>query len=79
MEVWVQDEGVGIAKEDLSRLFREFSTAGSRPTAGETSHGLGLAIARRIVDLHGGELTVESEPGAGSRFTFRLSFARKQA
>jgi heavy metal sensor kinase len=71
----VQDSGIGIAAEDRGRIFEPFvrlDSARARETGGT---GLGLAIARSIVRAHGGELTLESEPGAGSRFTIRLPLA----
>lgn len=62
----VEDEGRGIAEEDLTRVFDPFFT--TRPDG----TGLGLAIAQKIVRAHGGELSVESAPGEGSRFTIAL-------
>lgn len=70
--VSVCDEGPGIPKDKIDRLFLPFSTVGSRPTGQENSTGLGLAIARRIVDGHGGRLDVRSNVGRGSTFTFTL-------
>jgi signal transduction histidine kinase len=69
--VSVKDEGDGIAEEDLSRLFQPYERTGSRKTAGERSTGLGLAIAAKIVEEHGGKIEVQSTVGAGS--TFRIS------
>ena len=71
----VQDTGIGIAAADTERIFEPFvrlDAARARETGGT---GLGLAIARAIVQGSGGELIVESEPGAGSRFTVRLPLA----
>lgn len=68
VEFSVQDEGPGIPREELHRLFRPFSTTSVRATGGERSSGLGLAIARRIVEGHGGEISVSSEVGKGSTF-----------
>ncbi|MCX6875226.1 MAG: HAMP domain-containing sensor histidine kinase [Verrucomicrobia bacterium] len=64
----VRDEGSGIAPEDQARLFSAFARAGTRKTAGERSVGLGLTIARLVVEAHGGRLWVESEPGHGATF-----------
>jgi signal transduction histidine kinase len=64
----VRDEGAGIAPEDQKRLFAAFVRAGTRKTAGERSVGLGLAIARLVVEAHGGRIWVESEPDHGSTF-----------
>ncbi|MEW6274488.1 MAG: ATP-binding protein [Bacillota bacterium] len=68
--VLVRDTGVGISKEDLPQIFTPFYTK----KAGGS--GLGLAISQRIVQIHGGSISVESEPGAGT--TFILSFPRSQ-
>jgi signal transduction histidine kinase/CheY-like chemotaxis protein len=68
----VSDTGVGIKQVEMEKLFRKFSRTSSRPTAGETSIGLGLAIAKKIIDLHGGKIWVESEYGRGSKFSFTL-------
>jgi signal transduction histidine kinase len=68
----VQDEGPGITEEDRQHLFQDFARLSARPTAGEESTGLGLAITRRIVETHGGQIGVESKPGQGSNFWFTL-------
>src|SRR6185503_1765363 len=69
LSVEVVDTGIGIRAEDMPRLFREFerieSPTGPRPEG----TGLGLALTRRLVELHGGVVHVESEPSKGSRFT----------
>jgi two-component system, NtrC family, sensor kinase len=67
-EVVVEDNGSGIAQEHLSRIFNPFFTTKS-PGQGT---GLGLSISQAIMDKLGGEITVESEPGQGSRFTVHL-------
>lgn len=71
VEVSVADTGVGIAREDLPKLFKKFQRVGegSRQSGGT---GLGLAIAKEIVELHRGSIGVESEKGQGARFTFDL-------
>jgi len=69
--VSVADTGVGIAKEDLPHLFQDFSRGQAQPE-GVSGCGLGLAISRRIVEVHGGSITVESEPGKGSTFMIHL-------
>jgi hypothetical protein len=66
----VSDQGQGIRQEDLPRLFKEFGRTSTRPTEGESSTGLGLAIASEIVAKLGGRITVESEYGRGSTFKF---------
>ena len=68
--VEVADRGPGIAREDLPHLFDRFFKA-DRARAGRGT-GLGLAIALENARLLGGDITVASEPGAGTRFTFRL-------
>ncbi len=68
----VRDEGPGIAPEDQKRLFAPFVRAGTRKTAGERSVGLGLAIARLVVEAHGGHIWVESKPDHGSTFFVTL-------
>lgn len=72
IRICVQDSGVGIRQGEMKKLFKKFSRTSSKPTGGETSTGLGLAIAKKIVDLHEGEIWVESEYGKGSRFYFTL-------
>ncbi|HEV3372526.1 MAG TPA: DUF3369 domain-containing protein [Xanthobacteraceae bacterium] len=69
----VADEGAGLTEEDISRLFGRFQRLSARPTAGESSTGLGLSIVKRIVELHGGRVSAQSPgPGRGTTFTIRL-------
>lgn len=68
----VCDNGPGIPQAELGALFKEFGRTSVRPTDGEHSTGLGLAIAKKIVEMHGGEITVRSEQGNGSQFEFWL-------
>ena len=69
----VSDQGAGLSPEDLGRLFGRFQRLSAKPTAGESSTGLGLSIVKRIIDMHGGEVTAESDgPGKGSTFTITL-------
>jgi signal transduction histidine kinase/DNA-binding NarL/FixJ family response regulator len=69
----VRDEGAGLSQEDLGRLFGRFQRLSAKPTAGESSTGLGLSIVKRIVELHGGTVSAESDgPGRGSTFLIRL-------
>lgn len=72
--VWceVQDTGPGISRAEQEKLFQPFSRLSPRPTGGESSSGLGLYLARELVALHRGTLTVESAPGAGSKFRVTL-------
>jgi two-component system, OmpR family, sensor kinase len=68
----VRDEGQGIPAGELDRLFIPFESLSVKSTGGEPSTGLGLAIAKRIVEGHGGEMRVRSEEGVGSTFSFSL-------
>ncbi len=68
----VQDTGIGIAQEDLARLFQPFSQVDSALGRQHEGSGLGLALVRRLAELHGGRVTVESTVGVGSRFTITL-------
>jgi signal transduction histidine kinase len=71
--VQVRDQGAGLSPEDISRLFGRFQRLSAKPTAGETSTGLGLSIVKRIVDLHGGRITVASAGQArGATFNMQL-------
>ncbi|WP_437329035.1 ATP-binding protein [Sorangium sp. So ce381] len=72
----VRDEGPGIAAEDLGKLFRPFGRARTVSTGGERSTGLGLAIAQRVVEGHGGRIWVESVVSKGSTFFVALPVAR---
>ena len=71
VEVAVSDTGIGIAPEDLDHVFEEFRQVGSG-TAKAEGTGLGLPLAKRFVELHGGRMWVESEVGRGSTFSFTL-------
>ena len=75
----VRDEGPGLAPADQARLFMPFTCGGTRKTAGERSVGLGLAIARLIVEAHGGRIWVESTPGHGATFRFCLPLQTQTA
>jgi len=68
----VEDQGIGIAKNDLEKLFQSFSQIDSGNTRRFGGTGLGLAISKRLVDLHGGQIWVDSELGRGSTFYVRL-------
>ena len=76
--IWfiVADEGPGIPAGELATIFRPFQRATPQSTAGEHSTGLGLAIVKRLVDGHGGRLSVESEVGRGTTFSVWLPVAR---
>jgi signal transduction histidine kinase len=68
----VRDTGVGVAPEQMGRLFQDFSQAGLPGKRRYGGTGLGLAISRRLARLMGGEIEAESAPGKGSTFTVRL-------
>ncbi|GIV53631.1 MAG: hypothetical protein KatS3mg039_0149 [Candidatus Kapaibacterium sp.] len=68
----IEDHGVGMTNEDLQRLFERGATLSSIPTAGEPSSGLGLWIARRILERHGGTISVRSTKGEGTVVTITL-------
>ncbi len=68
----VTDTGIGIHREDLGRLFIPFQQVESGLTRNYEGTGLGLSISKRLVTMLGGEIDVESEPGRGSTFRFRL-------
>lgn len=70
--ITVTDQGPGINPLDRDRLFQDFARLSARPTGGERSTGLGLAITRRVVEAHGGQIDVDSRPGEGSTFWFTL-------
>lgn len=70
----VKDNGVGMTSEDLSIIFQKGVKLSAKPTGGEKSSGLGLWIAKKIVEAHDGEITVESKQGIGSKFVFKLPF-----
>ena len=75
-ELVVTDQGIGIAEDDLARIFERFyrvDPARSRATGGT---GLGLSLVKHVASSHGGEVTVWSRPGAGSTFTLRLPAAQ---
>jgi two-component system sensor histidine kinase VicK len=71
VRIGVSDNGPGIVQADISRIFDKF-TQGSLEKRGARGLGLGLSIAREIVERHGGRIWVESEPGVGSTFLFTL-------
>jgi CheY-like chemotaxis protein/HPt (histidine-containing phosphotransfer) domain-containing protein len=74
LEFSVRDSGIGIAPGQQERMFEAFSQADSSTSRKYGGAGLGLAICRRLVELMGGRLRVDSAPGAGANFSFELGF-----
>ncbi len=72
VEVSISDEGVGIPKNELPRIFDRFARLSPQSTHGEKGTGLGLSICKQIVDLHKGKIDVQSEVGKGTTFTVFL-------
>ena len=72
VRVAVRDTGIGIDIADRERIFLEFQQASRDPERSREGTGLGLALSKRYVELHGGRIWVESEVGRGSTFTFTL-------
>ena len=72
VEITVEDNGIGIPAADLEHVFEPFFRVDSGSPGGAAGAGLGLAIVRQVVHLHGGEVAASSEPGRGSTFTVRL-------
>jgi PAS domain S-box-containing protein len=68
----VKDTGVGIARQEQSSIFDKFYQVGSTTKGVREGTGLGLAITKQLVEMHGGAITVDSEPGKGSTFSFTL-------
>lgn len=68
----VEDDGIGIAPEDQERIFLEFEQLENPLTKMTAGTGLGLPIVKKLVELHGGHISVQSAPGKGTAFTFTL-------
>jgi signal transduction histidine kinase len=77
VRVSVRDQGPGLTEADQKRLFGRFARLSAQPTGGEKSVGLGLSIAKQMVEACGGRIWVESEPGKGA--TFVVEFPRSEA
>jgi signal transduction histidine kinase len=71
-QIAVSDTGIGIAPEDRAAVFEEFRQVGRDYTKKQEGTGLGLALTRKFVELHGGRIWLESTPGRGSTFTFTI-------
>jgi two-component system sensor histidine kinase SenX3 len=68
----IQDTGIGISQENQAKIFDRFFRADDQIVQQVRGTGLGLAIVRTLIEMHGGELTVDSIPNVGSTFTFNL-------
>ena len=73
----MKDSGIGIKPEDMARLFHEFEQLDSGAARRFPGTGLGLALTKRIIDLHSGSIAVHSEPNKGSTFTVVLPTSAK--
>jgi signal transduction histidine kinase len=72
VRIEVADDGIGIPAAERERIFDKFYRVGRSETQGRRGSGLGLALVKHVVEAHGGRVTVDSWPGAGSRFAIRL-------
>jgi two-component system, OmpR family, phosphate regulon sensor histidine kinase PhoR len=72
VEITVQDDGPGIPAEACARIFERFYRGDKARSREQGGTGLGLAIVKHVVQAHGGEVRVDSTPGAGARFSFTL-------
>ncbi len=72
LQVSVRDTGIGIAEEYQEKVFEAFQQAGGSHNVKREGTGLGLTLARQVVEMHGGKMWLESKPGAGSTFTFNM-------
>ncbi|MEU3465820.1 SpoIIE family protein phosphatase [Streptomyces sp. NPDC006733] len=72
--VTVSDTGIGVAPEEMPRLFERFHRIENARSRSNEGSGIGLALVKELVTLHGGEISAVSEPGEGTRFTIRLPF-----
>src|SRR5262249_6403540 len=76
--VSVRDTGPGISAADQAKLFQEFQQADNAITRKKGGTGLGLATSKRIIEMHGRRIWVESQPGQGSTFSFTLQVVAEQ-
>jgi two-component system phosphate regulon sensor histidine kinase PhoR len=75
VQIDIIDDGIGIAPEDLDKIFERFFRSDHPLVQETTGTGLGLSITESLVEMHGGEIWVESELGMGSKFSFTLPIA----
>jgi len=78
IEISIRDTGIGIKQEDLPKLFKEFSQLASAYDKKYAGTGLGLALTKKLVDLHSGRIWVESEFGKGSLFAFAIPVKQRR-
>jgi signal transduction histidine kinase len=76
VEVAIKDTGIGIPKDKLPRVFDRFYQIDSSTVRVYGGTGLGLSVVKELIEVHGGEIGVESSPGKGSRFRFTLPIAK---
>jgi signal transduction histidine kinase len=79
VEIWVNDTGIGIAREDQAKVFQRFTQIDSSATRSQGGTGLGLAIVKELVELHGGVIRLQSKLGKGSSFIFTMPISNKPA
>src|SRR5665647_2465568 len=79
VEIWINDVGIGIAKEDQGKVFQRFTQIDSSATRSQGGTGLGLAIVKELVELHGGTIRLQSKLGKGSSFIFTMPISTKPA
>jgi signal transduction histidine kinase len=75
VNVWVKDNGEGIAAQEIGQIFQKYRQAGNLKVSRQKGTGLGLVICKMIVEAHGGKIWVASDEGNGSKFSFSLPIA----
>ena len=70
--VEVRDSGPGLTDEDMKKLFVKYAKLSNKPTGGEKSSGLGLAICKKVIEIQGGKTGARNNPGGGATFWFEL-------
>jgi PAS domain S-box-containing protein len=78
VQVTVEDQGLGLTKEELAKLFQKFARVDRKEVREVSGTGLGLYITKSLVEMQGGRIWAESEPGRGSRFSFTLQVAEQE-